>query len=386
VRIVDVCGFYTPHGGGVRTYIEQKIRITPQLGHDLTVVIPGPEAKVIDRGPGARMVMIPSPRFFLDRKYYYFEDADSIWKALDDARPDVVEVSSPWRSPSIVARWDGGVPLSLVMHADPMSAYSYRWLSPMFSRERIDRLFYQFQDHMREMGRVYDRVVCASHEFAERLTDAGVGNVVTIPMGVEPGLFSPSLRDEALRSELLRHCNLPPDARLLLGVGRLSNEKRWPMVIDAVQLASQSAPLGLVIFGKGKIRAKVQAHIAGNPHVRLFEPETDRQKFARIVASCDALVHGCDAETFCMAAAEARASGIPVIVPDLGGAADHARDGSGLHYKAANAASAAQAILTLLNTPSLQRPAARSMSIEDHFRALYAEYETIRIRPNRSAA
>jgi alpha-1,6-mannosyltransferase len=26
MRIVDVCAFYSPQGGGVRTYIEQKLR------------------------------------------------------------------------------------------------------------------------------------------------------------------------------------------------------------------------------------------------------------------------------------------------------------------------------------------------------------------------
>ena len=36
------------------------------------------------------------------------------------------------------------------------------------------------------------------------------------------------------------------------------------------------------------------------------------------LASADALVHGCEAETFCLVAAEARASGTPMIVPDRG--------------------------------------------------------------------
>ena len=40
------------------------------------------------------------------------------------------------------------------------------------------------------------------------------------------------------------------------------------------------------------------------------------------MASADALVHGCEAETFCLVAAEARASGIPLIVPDRGAAVD----------------------------------------------------------------
>jgi len=41
MKIVDVCAFYTPHGGGVRTYAEQKLRIGAQSGHDITILAPG---------------------------------------------------------------------------------------------------------------------------------------------------------------------------------------------------------------------------------------------------------------------------------------------------------------------------------------------------------
>ena len=59
--------------------------------------------------------------------------------ALDRLAPDFVEVSSPWRSPSMVARWRPEVPKALVMHADPLAAYAYRWLGPVLARDTIDR-------------------------------------------------------------------------------------------------------------------------------------------------------------------------------------------------------------------------------------------------------
>ena len=68
----------------------------------------------------------------------------------------------------------------------------------------------------------------------------------------------------------------------------------------------------------------LRRHIAGNPHIQLLAPERDRPRFATLLASADALVHGSASETFGMAPAEARACGVPVIVPDQGGAADHA--------------------------------------------------------------
>lgn len=372
MRIVDVCPFYTPHGGGVRTYVEQKLRIGPELGHEIIVLVPGEEDAVIERGPGARIITLKSPRLPLDRKYGYFASAEPVHAMLDALAPDFVEASSPWRAAGIVAEWSGPAPRSLVMHSDPLAAFAYRWFGSVFSRQTIDWQFSVYWDHLRRHSLQYDRVVCANADLSRRLRTGGVNATVTVPMGVEPGRFSPAHRDPALRARLLAACDLPESARLLLGVGRLSAEKRWPMVIDAVNAAGQAMPTGLVLFGAGREQRALLKHIAGNPHVRLFAPETDRSQFARIVASADALVHGCEAETFCMVAAEARASGTPVIVPDQGGAADHIRGGGGVVYTANDAAAASTVILTVLRAQDRPWTPARTMT--EHFADLFSLY------------
>ena len=55
MRIADVCAFYSPRGGGVRTYVEQKLATGPQLGHDITILVPGDRHEIIARGPNARI-------------------------------------------------------------------------------------------------------------------------------------------------------------------------------------------------------------------------------------------------------------------------------------------------------------------------------------------
>lgn len=383
MKIVDVCAFYSPQGGGVRTYVEQKLRIGPALGHEIVILAPGDEDAVIERGPGARIVTLKSPRFPLDRKYWYFNEAQRLHATLDALTPDFVEATSPWRSAGLVADWPSATPRSLVMHADPLSAYAYRWLGDVFSRETIDRQFSVFWQHLRRHSRRFDYVVCANNDLSRRLDDGGVQNTVTIPMGVEAERFSPAHRDPGLRARLLAQCDLPESAALLLAIGRLAPEKRWPMVIDAVSMASQQSPIGLVMLGEGREHRTVLRHIAGNPHVRLFAPERDRAAFARIMASADALVHGCEAETFCMTAAEARASGVPVIVPDAGGAADHARDGAGRIYAAADVHSAAGAIRAIVR--ERPRPSAMARTMNQHFIDLFAAYEASLFSRRRAA-
>jgi alpha-1,6-mannosyltransferase len=269
------------------------------------------------------------------------------------------------------------------MHADPLSAYAYRWLEPLISRQTIDRRFVKYWDHLRQLGRLYDAVVCASEDLASRLKAGGVGNVVTVPMGVEPQRFSAGKRSERLRASLLAQCGLNPDATLLVAAGRLAPEKRVPMLVEAVTIAGRHRQVGLAIFGEGRDDTNILRAIAGNPHIRLFRPERDRERFAGLLASADAFLHGCEAETFCMVAAEAIASGIPVIVPDRGGAADFARHATGLSYRAADQADLVRAILMLPDRFAALSDSDAPRAMDDHFAALFAIYQ--RLRSCRSA-
>src|SRR5207245_7055569 len=47
MRIVDVCAFYTPAGGGVRTYVDAKLKAAARFGHEIVVIAPGERDEVI---------------------------------------------------------------------------------------------------------------------------------------------------------------------------------------------------------------------------------------------------------------------------------------------------------------------------------------------------
>jgi len=379
MKIVDVCAFYSPKGGGVRTYVDRKLRAGAAMGHEIVVIAPGDSDRTEHRGMGGRIQWLRSPRLPVDFNYRYFRDAQQVHTALDHERPDVVEVSSPWRSPSIVAEWQGQAVRALVMHADPLAAYAYRWLEPMVERATIDQYCSAFWRHLRRLDAAYDVVVSASEDLSCRLRVGGLNNVVTNPMGVDPGIFSPALRDPALRQAMLEHCALPADATLLLGVGRMASEKRWPMIVDAVMAAGYRHPVGLVLVGDGRDREAIVHRIGANPHIRALGSIADRSLLARLIASADALVHGCEAETFCMAAAEALASGLPLIVPDKGGAADQARAAQQWLYASGNSGSAARVICDFIENGHVQtKPLVlQPRAMDGHFQDLFACYENL---------
>lgn len=360
----------------MKTYVEQKLRLGPALGMRITVLAPADENAVLPFGDGAQIVTLASPRLAVDRNYWYFADQAALHAALDRLKPDLVECSSPWRSPEWVANWSGKVPLALFMHADPMTAYAYRWLDPVLPRSVTDRLFAPYWRHIRALGARYDSVICASRDLRDRLAAGGVAHTRLEPMGVEEGVFSPANRDPALRAKLLERLGLPADAGLLIGVGRMSAEKRWPMVIEAVRRARQSRPLGLILLGGGRNEAMVRRAIGADRAIALLAPVRDRAEFGAILASADALVHGCEAETFGLAAAEARASGVPVIVPDRGGAAEQAECGGGLSYRSADPDALAGAILELAGQ-GWPRSSGQVQTMRGHFEQLFAHYREL---------
>lgn len=380
MRIVDVCAFYTPHGGGVKTYVERKLSRALQGHEDVIIVAPGAHDATTMHPTGGRIITVSGSRLPLDRRYFYFNDEAGLHALLDRLDPDVVEVSSPWGSPAMVARWRGRALRSLVMHADPLSAYAYRWFGGLASRDSVDRIFEPFWRHLRRLDEQFDLIVSANTNLSRRLAAGGLSKVETIPMGVVPGSFSPTLRDEGLRARLLARCGLPPDATLLIGLGRLAPEKRWPMVIEAVTAAGYDHAIGLVLLGNGRERSRVIRAAANNPHVMLGAPIADRHQLATVLASADALVHGCEAETFCMVAAEAKASGLPLIVPDEGGASDQFMAGQGEIYEARSAVALAEAIRRFMRRdPALQRDraaraAAQVQTMDDHFDRLFELY------------
>lgn len=392
MRIVDVCEFYSPRGGGVRSYIDRKMTLMAEAGHQLVVLAPSHENGIEVRPNGGQIIWIQAPAMPFDRNYRMFWDAGPVHAWLDRLRPDVVEASSPWRPAWIVGSWRGRATRIFFLHNDPVVSYPYRWFGGLAPRERIDRMFEWFNRYLRRIAPQYDGVVVCGNTLGQRLSQRGIGPVTCIALGIDKASFSPALRDLELRARLLAACELPESATLLIGVGRHHPEKRWPLVIDAVQAAGTRAPIGLVLIGDGIDRAAVEGRVRGNPHIRLFRPIYDRPCLAQTLASADALIHGCEGETFGLVASEALASGLPLIVPDEGGCADLAQPGYAETWRANDARAASDAILRMIGRDCGQVRSAAAQaaftvrSDRQHVTELLAYYEDLRSERARRVA
>ena len=84
MRIVDVNEFYSPTGGGVRTYIDRKMGIMSELGHELIVIAAGRENLVEERPGGGKIIYVKASRLPFDKNYGLFWDAAPVTSLLDE--------------------------------------------------------------------------------------------------------------------------------------------------------------------------------------------------------------------------------------------------------------------------------------------------------------
>jgi alpha-1,6-mannosyltransferase len=298
----------------------------------------------------------------------------------------VVEGSSPWTGGWMVARWHGeGTQQALrsfIFHQDPVAVYPQTFLGGRLGEARVDRMFGWYWGYLRQLSARFDVTVTSGQWLAGRLAGFGLHNPVAVPFGIDRADFSPRRASEEVRRELLSRCGLGPEAKLLVCVSRHHPEKRLPTLIDAVgRLSARGRPVGLVIFGDGPQRKGIEKRAASVPTVHVAGYTRDRQALADAYASADALLHGSAAETYGIAVAEAMCSGLPVIVPDAGGAKDLADPAFAETYPPGDARACADAVERMLardrqvtGRAAAEAADGRVATIDQHFEGLFARY------------
>lgn len=383
MKIVDVAEFYADRGGGVRTYINQKLAHGAAAGHEVVVVAPGPRDGEEERH-GGRVVWIAGPPMPLDPRYYVLWNEKAVRAALDRERPDVVEGSSPWSGGWFAARWPGEAAKSFIFHADPVAVYPQTFFGGLIGPERVDRLFGWYWGYLRRLSAHFDTTVVAGQWLADKLARFGVSNPVAVPFGIDKEHFGPHLRDEAVRAELLARCGAPADAALLVNVSRFHPEKRLGTLLEAFARVRTRRPAGLVIFGDGPLRPWVARRAASIPGVHLAGFTSSRAELATALASCDVMIHGSAAETYGLVVAEGLCSGLPLVVPRVGGAHDLAAADYAESYRPGDAPGCAVAIERLLHRDreALRAAVARAAAervgtMADHFAQLFGHYQAL---------
>lgn len=134
-----------------------------------------------------------------------------------------------------------------------------------------------------------------------------------IPWGVDMSLFSPESRDDSIWEQYKVNRRIK-----LLYAGRVSKEKNLDILGKAfMKLAEERQDCQLVIAGDGPYRPELQEMLKEYPVT--FLGYIDHRDLSKYYASSDAFVFPSTTDTFGNVIIEALASGLPVIVSDMGG-------------------------------------------------------------------
>jgi alpha-1,6-mannosyltransferase len=383
VKIVDVNEFYAEQGGGVRTYVNQKLQAAARAGHEMVVIAPGPEDAEIER-LGGRVIWVKGPEMPLDPRYYVLYRERAVHRLLDLEGPDVIEGSSPWTAGWFAARYSGRGAKAFIYHQDPVAVYPHTFLDRWFAPSKIDSAAALYWAYVRRLANHFDATVVAGQWLCDRLRQFGIERAEAVPFGIQREAFTPEHADPELRAELLARCGLGPDAALLIGISRYHPEKRLTTMLRALEHVRAQRPVGFVVFGDGPFRKTVEKLAANAPGIHLAGFVKDRPFIARALASADAFLHGSAAETYGFVIAEAMQSGLPIIAPDRGGAFDLVEPDFSETYPPGDEVACAGAILRLLERDRWQlgqaavAAAARKVrSTAEHFDGLFSLYEQL---------
>jgi alpha-1,6-mannosyltransferase len=307
VRFVDVTMFYTAESGGVRTYLTAKGNWLSQWT-EIEHYVVAPD--LIDGRLDEKFIGVPSVPIPYAHGYRMPWSCRLAAQRIAQLRPDLIEVGDPYQLAwaALRAKEKLDVPAVAFCHSDLPRLVGRRFGS---NAQRVAVRY------LRALYRHFDLVLAPSKVMARKLRDLGLRNVAHQPLGVDTVTFSPSRRKHDLRQQL----GLPDDTRLLVYAGRFSREKRLPLLIEAIRMLGE--PYHLLMVGSGE-------KLPPAPHVTRLPFQRDIASLAELVASCDALVHAGDQETFGLIVLEAMASGIPVVGPAAGGVGELVEPDTGI--------------------------------------------------------
>ncbi|HEX9486009.1 MAG TPA: glycosyltransferase [Gemmatimonadales bacterium] len=295
MKLLDVTEFYSPQGGGVRTYLAEKARwLAPR--HDVQHVIVVPSNRTaVDQWERSRAYLVRGPAVPASPGYHFLVAARSVADIVRREQPDVIEVGSPYFAPWLARRAARGTRARLVafVHENPR-LYAGR-AAGLVAR------------YLRAAHSGFDLAVAAG---ADNLVGLGVPRTAVVPLGVDTALFHPARRDPGWKPEI----GAAAEQSVALYVGRLSAEKGLNLVLDALPALHAVTRVRLVLIGEGHLRRRLERAARRRPAMLTVLPfEPDRARLARAYASADLFVAPCPYETFGLAALEAMASGLPVV-------------------------------------------------------------------------
>ncbi len=325
MHLVDLTMVYAAEGGGVSTYLNAKSAWLARQGRARhTILSPNVDAMQDAAAAHLRVPGLALPGF---HGYRMPLSVAAIARRLRRLRPDLVEVGDAghcaWAA--LRARDRLRIPVVAFYHSDLPRLVENRFglHAAQLTRRYLAQLYGQF-----------DLVLAPSRLMVAQLQGMGIEGALHQPLGIDCSVFHPGRRDAAVRHELA----LDAGVCLLVYAGRFTADKKLDVLLAAMDRLGPGFHLLMVGPGEAAFEVPPGARVSRLPFQR------DQRALARLLASCDLLVHPGDCETFGLIVLEAMGCGLPVVAANAGGLAELVDDDTGVLARPNCPASLAEAI------------------------------------------
>lgn len=343
--VCDITKFWCETGGGIRRFLTEKHRYLKQYSQNRYIlIIPGHKDSVEENG-NVCVYRLKSFRFPFDKSYRLLLRPWAIRKIIRRERPDIVDVSShllvPW-----MALWGSrGLETRFVssLHSNYVESY-VRPVAKKLGRKMEEWLCRWAWRYFIFLHQKFAKILVVSEQVGRPLQERYPSKVVVIPLGVDPEIFHPKNRSEASRKLLTGGVT---GDRVALYVGRLSHEKGIDLLLDLAPWMYEKFHIRLAVCGDGPFRKRME-QAARRPEITYLGFIGDPEQLSSLYASSDFLIVPGTTETFGLAAVEAMASGIPVMVPSGTGSEQFASGGAGITFDVGDQSDWTRALETMV--------------------------------------
>jgi glycosyltransferase involved in cell wall biosynthesis len=349
VAIFSEC--YEPVQNGVTTSVRTLVDELRARGHHVLITAPHYSA-FKDSDPF--VLRVPSIQTWLNADYpLAYPLFPRLRRKFRKVAPDVLHSHNPFFVGLLAARLarSENLPLVSTYHTLYNHYAHYLFFVPDPAVQSILRWW------IPEYYNRCDQVIVPSHVAEESLLHYGVKTPITVIPTAVP-LPPPERTSAEARLAARERWGIPPEAPLLLYVGRIAEEKNLELVIDSfLQVAPEFAEARLLVVGGGPHLEACQRRAAGAPDGErvLFAGPTPHDELVPIYAAADLFVFGSGTETQGLVIAEARAAGTPCVVVREGGASETVHSGEDGLVVDSSLEAFTSAVRTLLGNSDLRR-------------------------------
>jgi glycosyltransferase involved in cell wall biosynthesis len=306
MKLLDITHFYSEKGGGIKTYIQNKIEyLKDKEDVQHTLIIPGEEDGELFL-KRTKIIKIKSPYFPFNNHYRLLINPVKLSNILKQEKPDVVEIGSPFLIPTVVNSKKESLKYKTVgfFHSNLESVVeNINKIKGKIIVKKIARSYtYKTYSNL-------DLVIAPSYYVKNYILDIGVQNVEVIYHGIDVDFFNKIQPEKNLRQKF----NIPDDKIVFIYVGRFSEDKNFDELIKIIKLLLQIQPnrFFFLLIGAGPLKEYALSSL--NSNTLILDYISDREYLVKMLKMSDIFITASKTDTFGLSLIEAQACGLPVL-------------------------------------------------------------------------